>query len=185
MASWRSMGQACLTDDAVEDVADVLAAVGGRFQVPVELLPLDDLDGILLVVEQLDDRFLVDDVALVFEPVDLLRRPGDDHLVAQRLHRLLDLRRLVGEDAGQLAHAGPDAIEPIELHQLGAVVDRVGHVVERQGQRVDVLAVDGGHEGAVQPQQHVARQVVAAVLDVVDLGGPVPERLVGSDHLLE
>src|SRR5688572_29368672 len=95
MTSWRSMGSGVLHRDAIEHVADVLAAVGGRLQMPVELLPLDDLDRVLLVVEQRDDRLLVDDIAFVLQPIDLRGRRRYHGLVAERLHRLFDLVRLV------------------------------------------------------------------------------------------
>ena len=47
-------------------------------------------------------------------------------------------------------------------------VDGVHHVVERDGQRVDVLAVERRDERAVQPVDDGARPAVAAVLDVLD-----------------
>jgi len=41
---------------ALEDVGGVLAPVGGRFQRLVDLFPLEDEDGVLLVLEEVRDR---------------------------------------------------------------------------------------------------------------------------------
>jgi hypothetical protein len=48
-------------------------------------------------------------------------------------------------------------------------VDRVHHVVERAGERVDVLAVERRDERAVQPLDDLVREEVALVLDFLDL----------------
>ena len=60
-----------LDDDAFEDVGAVLAAVGGFFEQVEHFLPLDDGDGVLLFFEQPAQRFVVDVVGGVLEPVDL------------------------------------------------------------------------------------------------------------------
>ena len=62
-----------LDHDALEDVGDVLAAIGGVLEEVERLLPLDHDDRIALVVEQPADRLLVDAVGFVLEPVDLDR----------------------------------------------------------------------------------------------------------------
>src|SRR5215831_2748645 len=60
-----------LEDHALDDVGDVLAAVGGGLEVLVDLLPLDHQDRILLFLEQASDRAAEDRVSLVLEPVDV------------------------------------------------------------------------------------------------------------------
>ena len=47
-------------------------------------------------------------------------------------------------------------------------VDGVDDVVERAGERVDVLAIERRDEGLVQALNHLVRQVVAAMLDFLD-----------------
>src|SRR5690349_21909280 len=59
-----------LQDDPFEDVGDILAAVGRRLEVPVDVLPLDDLDGFVIVVEEGGQRVLFDAVRLVLLGVD-------------------------------------------------------------------------------------------------------------------
>src|SRR5262245_33018222 len=59
-----------LEDHALDHVGDVLAAVARRLHELVDLLPLDDLDGISLLAEQPGDGAAQDGVGLVFEPVD-------------------------------------------------------------------------------------------------------------------
>ena len=67
----------------------------------------------------------------------------------------------------------------------GRFVDRIHHVVERAGQRVDVFAIERGHERAVQALDDLVGQVVALVLDLLDLVCFVPDRRSGAQHLLE
>ena len=64
-------------------------------------------------------------------------------------------------------------------------VDRIHDVVQRPGQAEDVLTVERGHEGAVQPLDDLVGQRVALVLDFLDLVGLVPDRPLGRQHLLE
>ena len=85
----------------------------------------------------------------------------------------------------QLARAEADRVEPVEADQRRRRVDRVHHVVERAGQRVDVFAVERRDERAVQPLDDLVRQEVALVLDFLDLVGLVPDRALGREHLLE
>ena len=70
-----------------------------------------------------------------------------------------------------------DLIEPDDRRRR---VDRVHHVVERPGQRVDVLAVERRDEGAVQALDDLVGQVVALVLDLLDLVRLVPDRRSGA-----
>ena len=64
--------------------------------------------------------------------------------------------------------------------RLGGVVDGVHHVVERAGQRMDVLAVDRRDEGLVEPLDDLVRQEVALVLDFLDLVRLVGDRRIGA-----
>ena len=75
--------------------------------------------------------------------------------------------------------------DAVAADHRGRGVDGVHHVVERLGQRVDVLAVDRGDEGAVQPLDDLVGQRVAGLLDLLDLDAHLPRRRVGGQHLLE
>src|SRR5881227_7440 len=71
-----------LEDDSLDHVRHVLAAVGDRLQRLVDLLPLDDLDGVGLRLEQLGQAVAQQLVGDVLQPVDLYRV-----LVEGRVHR--------------------------------------------------------------------------------------------------
>src|ERR1041385_4122674 len=60
-----------LEDHALDDVGDVLAAIGCVLEVLVDLFPLDHGDRVLLLLEQAGDRTPQDHVGLVLEPVDV------------------------------------------------------------------------------------------------------------------
>ena len=66
-----------LDDDAFEHVGDVLAAIGRGLEEVEDLLPLDDRDRVLLLLEQPPDGGLVRAIGFVLEPVDLDRGFGD------------------------------------------------------------------------------------------------------------
>src|SRR5258705_3496906 len=68
LASIRS---GVLDDDALEDVGDVLAAIGGLFEEVQDLLPFHDDDGVLFILEQRRHGGLMGAVRLVLEAGDL------------------------------------------------------------------------------------------------------------------
>src|SRR5437762_10914422 len=74
-------GSGHLEDDPFDDVRHVLAAVGDDLHRLVDLLPLDDLDGIALLVEERSQAVAQQVVGAVLQPVDL-----DRVLVKTRIH---------------------------------------------------------------------------------------------------
>src|SRR3990167_496285 len=80
-------------DDPFKDVGHVLAAVGGVFDRFVDLLPLQDGDGVLLDVEEAGDGLLVNPVDLVLEAVDLDARLVRELLFLEERDAGDDLRR--------------------------------------------------------------------------------------------
>src|SRR5262245_64361818 len=70
-----------LQDDPLDDVRDVLAAVGDDLHRLVDLLPLDDLDGIARLVEERGQAIAQQRVGAVFQPIHL-----DGVLVESRVH---------------------------------------------------------------------------------------------------
>ena len=80
---------------------------------------------------------------------------------------------------------GRTRVDVVEPDDRGRRVDGIHHVVERPRQRVDVLAIERGDEGAVQALDDLVGQEVALVLDFLDLVRLVPDRLVGREHRLE
>src|SRR5436190_1101695 len=109
-----SIRSGVLDDDAFEDVGDVLAAIRGLLEEVQDLLPLDDDDGVLLVLEEGRDGGLVSAVRLVFETIDLDGALGDPFSLLEGLDRADDLHGGVPDEPGQLARAGPDAVDVIQ-----------------------------------------------------------------------
>src|SRR5262249_53500150 len=74
-----------LEDDALDDICDILAPVGDRLEVLVDLLQLDQLAGVRLVAEQLRQRRAQHLVGVGLEAVDLAAelhdRLGVPHVV--------------------------------------------------------------------------------------------------------
>src|SRR5438874_2629589 len=123
----------------LDDVGDVLAAVERGLDELVDVLPLDDLDRVRLVGEELAHRVAEDLVSFVLEGVQL-----DPVLleVLQTLeipHHLYHLRGRRHERLGLPYRRGPDGAHLVQLHQLAHVVRDVGHVVDARGEADDVL----------------------------------------------
>src|SRR5204863_3571184 len=103
-----------LQDDPFDDVRHVLAAVGDDLHRLVDLLPLDDLDGIALLVEERSQAVAQQVVGAVLQPVDL-----DRVLVKTRIH------------VAQAAD-GP-------VHGLRRLHDHVGHRPAGGGRLLDAI----------------------------------------------
>ena len=180
--NWASMTQACLTTTPVEDVRDVLGAIGRSLEIVEDLLPLDHRDRVALVGEERLDGTPVHEVGLVFEPVDLGGRRRDAGRVPERPHASEDLLGLRGDDPGELAHAVAHAFDVIELQEPRRVIDGVGDIVERHRQGVNVLAIDRGDECAMQALQDLLCELVAVIFDGIDLVRTLEQRPIGADR---
>ena len=157
-----------LDDDAFEQVGDVFTAVGGSLEEVEDLLPLDHRDGIALLVEELDDGVLVDAVCLVFELLDACGY--FQHAVApfERVERLRDAVERLADDFDQPLRAGTDPRDLVEANHRGRRVDRIHHVVEGSGKRMDVFPVERRYKRAVEPVDDRPGTPVARVLDFLD-----------------
>src|SRR5258705_13327515 len=103
LASIRS---GVLDDDALEDVGDVLAAIGGLFEEVQDLLPFHDDDGVLFILEQRRHGGLMGAVRLVLEAVDLDGALRDPFPLLQGLDGVAALPRRIPDQARQLARPG-------------------------------------------------------------------------------
>ena len=56
----------------------------------------------------------------------------------------------------------------VETHDRGRGVDRIHDVVERDRERVDVLAIERGDEAAIEPVDDRSRQALAGVFRLLD-----------------
>src|SRR5687767_6955424 len=175
-----------LDDDAFEQIADVLAAVRGCLEEVEDLLPLDHRDRVALLVEERHDRVLVHAIRFPLELIHPRRNFKDSATTliqgGQRfgnpVHRLAD-------DVRQPPGAGSDSVDLVETRHRRCRVDGVHHVVERYRERMNVLAVERGHEGAVHAVDDAARPAVAQVLDVLDRISLAHVGRVARHHLLE
>src|SRR4051795_7403661 len=111
-----SIRSGVLHDDALEDVGDVLAAVRGLLEKIEDLLPLDDRDGVLLVLEEGLHGSLVGAGGFVLEAIDFDRAVGDALALFERLQRADDLLDRIAHQLGQLAGAGADVLDGVEPH---------------------------------------------------------------------
>src|SRR5512134_4066906 len=184
----RSSGASgILQRHAFQDVRRVLAPVGGGLEGLVDLLPLEDRHRVLLVLEQERDGVPADPVCLVLEGahldamlVDAVPLPRGE--VGDPLVELLDA---LEDEEPELLGVGSGLRDLEEEHPGGRGLDQVDHVVQRRGQRQDILPVDRCDEGRVQLPDDVVGQGVPLVLHLLDRPDPLPEVVELLEHLLE
>src|SRR5690349_18938922 len=110
-----------LQDDALDDVGDVLAAIGDRLQQLVDLLHLDQLAGIRLEAEELRQARAQHLVGVGLEPVDFAAdfryRFGVRHVI-EHLHRGLDFLGAGDADVGQPLGLFGDRPQVVQEHAM-------------------------------------------------------------------
>src|SRR5215216_4648837 len=171
MAMTESRARSGMLDDhGLHRVGHVLQGVEGLLQLLDDVLPDEHVAGRVLGVEvvEVGPGPAVEPVALVLELVDV------DEVVAQRL--LLEpaqvANAVVGrpgrpvDQPGLLHHRVQRLRHLVQDQHVGRGLDGVEHVVEVAGQGVDVLAVEGGDEGRVEPGVDGVGEPVALVLGV-------------------
>ena len=174
-----------LDRDPFDDVGDVLALVDRGLEVRVDVLPLDDLDRVAAIGEQVGDRLAGELVALVLEPVDLDPVLLETLEAAQVRERLLELLALLDDDRSLLDRDGRRRLDAVQDERVRRLLDVVEDVVEGADQAVDVLAVERGDERRLEPAPDLVADLVAAVLGVANLAGALLRRVVGPEHRLE
>src|SRR5256714_5248073 len=166
-------GSAVLHDDGLEDVGRVLARVDGLLEGLVDVLPADDRDRVLGGAEELGDGLAVQPVALVLEVAELHQLPARVLEAVEARDRLLALGRGPKDHVSLRPGRRPDLLDPVADDVPRRLVDVVADVVERAGQAVHVVAVEGRHECAVQEVHDLVREPVALVLQVLDVPDPL------------
>src|SRR5215204_5625547 len=159
-----------LDDDGLHGVGHVLQGVEGLLELLDDVLPDEHVAGRVLGVEvvEVGPGPAVQLVALVLQLVEVYQ------VGAQRL--LLEpaqVAQAVGgrpgrpvDQAGLLDHRVQRLRHLVEDQHVGRLLDGVEHVVEVAGQGVDVLPVERGDEGAVEPGVDGVGEPVALVLGV-------------------
>src|SRR6266511_3033931 len=157
-----------LEHDALDRVGHVLERVHRLLELLDDVLPDQQVAGGVLGLEGVQVRPCppVQAVGLVLELVD--PDPVGAQLVLGELAQVPQARRgLAGglvEQPRLLAHR-LDGLEHLVQHQhVGGRLDRVGDVVQLGRQVVDVLAVERGDEGGVEPREDRVGDAVALVL---------------------
>src|SRR5688572_22830379 len=160
-----------LEDDALEDVRDILAAIGHAFEHVVELLELDHAQRIGLVAEQLRHRRAHHVVGFRLEAVDLGAQRHDRRrlrAVGQQRHGLLHLLSRGKAQVGEVLRLGRHLADVVEVHRVRNVLGEVEDVVHLRDQLVDLVAVERRDERLVQQRERLAHDLVAALLDRLD-----------------
>src|SRR5215216_7917739 len=159
-----------LDDDRLHGVGDVLEVVERLLELLDDVLPDEHVAGRVLGVEvvEVGPGPPVEAVALVLQLVEV------DQVGAQRL--LLEpaqvAEAVVGRPGrpvyqpGLLDHGVQGLGHLVQDQHVGRFLDGVEHVVEVAGEGVDVLAVEGGDEGGVEPGVDGVGEPVALVLGV-------------------
>ena len=100
----------------------------------------------------------------------------------QRLGQLL---RLAIEDGRQALCLRRRLRHAVDHEGLGDRLDPVDDIVKPRHEFVDVLPVERGDEGILEPARHGAVDLVAALLERLDVGDPRVQLVIAVDHLVE
>src|SRR6266481_423890 len=157
-----------LEDDAFDDVRNVFALVNSSLDDFEDFFPLDDLDGVFFLVEELGDQSTAQAVAIVFVAVDFDTVLEGFLRLGERTHGQLDLRRRRNQDLDEVDGSDADGVHAVEDKTAGGCVDQVNHVVQAAAELVNVFTVKGGDEGLVQLGEESVGDFVAFVLDGFD-----------------
>ena len=106
-------------------------------------------------------------ITLSFSPSDLGARPRARSVPGGR-DRLADGRRGLASTSTCCAKCGNGSAMRRWIEEVRDTLDGVEHVVQRRGEPMDVLAVEGGDERGVDQRDDLMRQVIAFVLEVPD-----------------
>src|SRR3954470_16320300 len=176
---------AVLDDYALDDLGGRLGRVDRLLEHREHVLPADYDHRVDPVGEERGDGVTGDPVAVVLEPVDL------DPVLVEVLERrqvLQPHRQLLAggdEDFGQRRRLLHRRLDLVEAEEVGGLLGEVDDVVHLRRQRVDVLAVDRGDEGRVQPFDDLVGDPVTLLLCQEDLPREVFALGPGVHHLVE
>src|SRR6187549_3673586 len=148
MRPWAGSG--VLEHDALDDVRDVLALVGGRLERLVDGLELDDLAHVGLLAEQPRDRAAHHLVGFGLELVDLRADLEHGLRVGHRCHQLhggLYSLRATKHELGELRRLGRHLLNVVQNERLARVLNEVEHIVHERDEPVNVVAVERRDEG--------------------------------------
>src|SRR5580704_7906505 len=154
-----------LDDDALDDVGDIFAFVDGGFDHFKDFLPLDDLDGVFFLIEELGDERAAEAVAFVFVAVDLNTMLKGFFGGAERLYSSSYLHGGRNQDSDEVHGALSDGVDPVKDETAGCGVDEVDDVIKPIAKLVDILAVEGSDEGLVELGKKVVGDLIAFMLN--------------------
>ena len=90
-------------------------------------------------------------------------------LALELAEELLELLGRRDEQTALLERVLRRPLDAVEAEELARVLDRVDHVVDRTGEREEVVAVEGRDVLRVDQADQFARHAVALVLELLDL----------------
>src|SRR6266568_3147368 len=174
-----------LRHDVAQGVRDIFAVVRRLLESFRDLLQFDDSNRVG-VLEQRGDGVVHEVVRDVLEVMDLDGDPLDFvplFHVANHADGFLQQQRGLRDCVGELDHRFGRLVDLVQIQPVRGRINHVEDVVQRAREGLDVLAVDGRDEGPVQGLEDVVREVVAAMLDVLDRASLRRDILEMLDHV--
>src|SRR6187200_2685831 len=156
-------------DDALDYVRDVLAGVDRVLQDGVDVLPLDDVDRVSAVREEVGDRAAGDSISLILEPMDLDPMRSYALEALELLEAADDFLALLDDDRGLGRRSRRGLLDLVQDAGIGDLLDEVENVVQAADELLDVLAVERRDERLLEPMTDVVTDAVALVFKVDQL----------------
>src|ERR1019366_2148355 len=102
------------------------------------------------------------------QPVDFDAVFEQMAVFAEQGHGLFQFLRLLQDDSGQHLGGRRRLRDLVGVQAVRGAVNEIEDVIQRGGQQVNVLAVEGRNKGLVQFDQNPVRHLIAAELDLLD-----------------
>src|SRR6266478_3385359 len=174
LSSKAMAGSACrelcaLQQDGFEYVGSVFGLVSRRFKDFVELLQLDEIDGVLFFFKQFGDGLARDLVGKILQTVDLDTVGHDVAAFFQQLHAFRKGIPLLHHQSCEFRSRLRWMRDLIDHQALSGRVNKVQYVIQRTGQSMDIFAVKRSNKGLIELGKDGVRHVIALVLKIVQL----------------
>src|SRR5579871_1157030 len=160
--------------DRVHLVGDVVETIGDFFQMVIDLVADDEVHRVGVAV--FEEQFLQPDIVEVVDaPLQLGHLFGDrgQHrdIVPDRLQqreRLADEAGAFNQQPTHLPHRRLKTLHLEQHHRFRSLLHLVDRIVHRGDEVLDIAAVERRDEGAAHRGQHLARDVVGLILQLID-----------------
>src|SRR6267143_4547852 len=160
-----SRGSGALQHYAFYHIGDIFALIDGSLDNFKNLFPLDDLNRIGFIIEELSDQCAAETITLILKAIDFDAVLESFIPVLDSVYQCSNLGTSFQKNVGEVGRPVSHRTHPVENETTGGGINQVDDIVERRAQFVDILAVDRGDESLIELHDDGVRNLITCVLD--------------------